>query len=330
MSIKIKSLCIKYLDEHFWLAEPTKETTERAFRYFELCAGNLIISNIRYDHCAKFKNWLLQSGRSKGCANVYLRALKPVFNWAVKLKLIESNPVVGLKLFKVAQKPIRVYEQFEIDRMLRFATSKLWLARILCGITTGLRRGEVLNLTKDDFRRGFVFVQPKNNTRRTWEWLPKDKEVRKLPLVDELENLLADLPCYYPMISQRKYDNILKLKIAGLLSSRTKRCPDENFRRGFVAIQRKAFGRQVGTFHDLRRTYITIMLEQGLAPHQVKVLSGHSNLETLGNFYAGIRSSLYDEAKKIASKITKMGQSHVAITPPPQLAVEEVNRGDRI
>jgi len=77
--VTLKTLCANYLHENFWLADSTKETTERAFRYLAESAGNLEIDRLRFEHIASYKKWLLVSGRSKNTANIYLRALTPVF-----------------------------------------------------------------------------------------------------------------------------------------------------------------------------------------------------------------------------------------------------------
>lgn len=312
--VKIKSLAKSYINEQFWLAGSTKETTKRAFDYLALAVGNLSIDRLNYSHCESYKSWLVKSGRSKTTANIYMRSLRPVFNWAVRLKLLGSNPMVELTAFKTTQKPIRVYEDWEFERMLRFCQTPEWKFILLVARTTGLRRGEVLNLHKDNFRSGFVFVEPKRNTERTWEWEPKDKEIRKVPCPDYVYHLAKDAPCYYPSLTVRRYATQLRLKGMGMLVESRRKCPHLNFRRDFVKIQRKAFGRQIGDFHSLRKTYITEMASE-FPDYFVMKLSGHSNTRTMVTYYTACRDSQFISARKIASEVVKKACSPQAYTP---------------
>lgn len=304
--IKLTSVGQNYLDENFWLAEATKDTTRRAVQYMAACCGNLMVTDLQYQHFERYKGWLLKTGRAKTTANIYLRAIRPVLNWARRLKLIEADPMAEIKEFKVTPNPIRIYEDWEFERMLRFAPNIRWRGILICARSTGLRRGEILNLTYGNIRGGFVWVEPKRDTADTWAWQPKDREIRKLPLVDQLSEVLVLLQdSFYPFISSPRLRTLRRLKEAKLLKDRHRRCPEENFRRDFVAIQRRAFGRQIGDFHSLRKTCITEMCEV-LPEHFVMKLSGHSSTKTL-TYYQSARESYYEIARKTASEAIKKG-----------------------
>lgn len=304
--IKLSTLCSQYLTEQWWLADSTKETTKRAFRYLILVIGDLLIDRVTYRHGEQFKGWMLEHGSSKNSVNMYLRAMKPVFGWAVRIGEIENNPLTQCRQLKVTRRPIRIYEDCDFYRLLRFAPNPRWKALLLAARTTGLRRGELLNLTRDNIRDGSIFVEPKINTARTWEWEPKDREIRSVPLAEPLAEMLARLDCFYPLLSVRRYENLLRLKRMGLLTGRKRGCPYENFRRDFVRIQKKAFGRQIGNFHSLRKTYITEMANQ-LPVHFVMRLSGHSDPKTMVTYYTAARTEQYEQARKIASDTAKNG-----------------------
>lgn len=304
--VKLKTICENYLNENFWLSESTKDTTERAFRYLATTVGNLNLDHVRFEHCQQYKGWLLKTGRSKTTANIYLRSLSPVFKWAILSRLIDDNPVANVKQFKVTRKPIRVYEDWEFLRMIRFAPNDRWRAILFCARTTGLRRGAILNLTIDNIRNGFVYVEPKRDTKTTWLWEPKDKEIRKVPLIEPLAELLKSFGRLYPMISRERYNNIMKLAVVGLLNGWVRRCPDQNFRRTFVNIQRKAFGRQIGDFHTFRKTYTTVICEK-LPEHFAMRLTGHKSLKTM-TYYLASRESYYQDARRIASESINLGR----------------------
>lgn len=233
------------------------------------------------------------------------------------MKLLETNPVVGIKQFRVTRKAIRIYEDWEFKRMYRYAPNDRWRAILLCAKTTGLRRGAILNLTKDNIRNGFIYVEPKRDSKTTWPWDPKDFEVRKVPCINALAEILSGLDCYYPLLTPQRYKSILRLKEAGILTGWARKCPDQNFRRSFVAIQRKAFGRQIGDFHSFRKTYTTLMCEQ-LPQHFVMRLTGHNSLKTM-TYYLASRESYFNTAREIASEGIKNGT--LGLQPEPKKAL---------
>ena len=93
---------------------------------------------------------------------------------------------------------------------------------------------------------------------------------------------------------------MLKLKAKGLLIDRVRKCPDGNFRRNWEVICGKAGILDV-TFHDLRATCITEWFENGMMPHEVQRLAGHSSIETTMNYYVGIREAMIDRAREASS-----------------------------
>jgi len=302
--VKLQTLSAHYLSEFFWLKQQTKDTTQRAVRYFVGYSGNLQLDRLCFRHFEKYKHWLVKSGRSKTTANIYLRSIKRLLNWAVQSGLIATNPMDDLQQYKVTRKPIRIYEDWEVRRMVRFCSDKRWKTIILMARATGLRRSAILNLTMNNIRAGYVWVEPKRNTPNTWLWEPKDREIRRVPLPGTLSSLLKSLPTFYPMLSARTYANLLRRKnIFGSLPERLSNLPEQNFRRTFINIQRKAFGRQIGDFHSLRKTYTTMMCGE-LPDYFVARLTGHNSLKTM-TYYLASRESYYDTARDAAAKAIK-------------------------
>jgi integrase len=198
-----------------------------------------------------------------------------------------------------------------------------WKARILIAKTSGLRRGEVLNLTVNDidFAKSKIIVQPKPDSEHTWRWVVKDKERRELPLVEEVAKLLTaiqlELPEKQPyfFLPPERYQYLINLMAGGNLIDRIAKCPVANFRRGWKQICSKAAVEGI-TFHDLRATCITEWFEQGMMPHEVQRLAGHSSIETTMKYYVGIRESMIERARLASSAAlgTDFG-AHLAHTP---------------
>jgi len=304
--IKATTLCQLFVDENRWnYEESTIDTFALAWRHFVEAVGNREIDRIEPMDGEKFKGWVVETMRSKTSANMWLRAIKRILNWAANEKgYIDTNPLAGTKQMRITRNPVKFYEDDQVLRMIRFAPTLRWKAIILCGWTTGLRRGALLNLTQDNIRGGYVHVEAKRRTERTWPWEPKTKEIRRVPLVDRLAEWIDRLGCYYPFLPHRRYFHMLGLQERAVLTARRRKCPEENFRRSFVAIQRRAFGRQIGDFHMLRKTYVTNI--SGLPEQVLMSLSGHRDRRTL-TYYTGVRQSMMDEARKIVSERLKNG-----------------------
>jgi len=61
-------------------------------------------------------------------------------------------------------------------------------------LATAMRRAELLNCTwaDVDFDAQTIEVNPKQNTKDTWEWLIKDSDHRTLPLTEDIVQMLVD------------------------------------------------------------------------------------------------------------------------------------------
>ena len=79
----------------------------------------------------------------------------------------------------------------------------------------------------------------------------------------------------------------MELTMSGQICDRVAKCPDGNHRRNWQVICKKA-GVEDATFHDLRATCITEWFEQGLMPHEVQRLAGHSSIETTMKYYVQV------------------------------------------
>jgi len=285
------------------LSYATLELTKYAFRLFIESVGDIAVDAADYSAAEKYRTFMLDSGRSKVTANMMTKSARPVFRWAIRRGYTEVDPFEQLKLLRPPQQRIRVFEKWEFKGMMENA-DLLWKARLLLAKTAGLRRGEVLNLTLGDvdFHRKIIYVQPKKEGISTWRWNAKDMEVRALPLCEHAEKALICLMDKmsegqpYPCLPPGRYKHLMMLKRTDSLSERLRCIPDENFARPFKRILKRA-GINSGTFHDLRRTCITEWLENGLQPHEVQRLAGHSSVETTMNYYTAIRSSLLERAR---------------------------------
>ena len=122
-------------------------------------------------------------------------------------------------------------------------------AAIWVGLYTGCRRGEVLAIQQSDIGPDSITIQASNT---------KTLRSRTIPIVAPLRPWLACLP--------------IKINFEGLKSG---------FRRGRIAA-----GMPDVTFHDLRRSCGTLMIQAGVDLYVVSRILGHSTVQVTQSRYA--------------------------------------------
>ena len=74
-----------------------------------------------------------------------------------------------------------------------------------------------------------------------------------------------------------------------------------NFKRRFDKILRKA-GVKTGTFHNIRRTAISMWFANGMSEYDVMTLAGHSSFATTHQFYLAVADDLIHRARVATAK----------------------------
>jgi len=182
---------------------------------------------------------------------------------------------------------------------------------IVVALSTGLRRGELLNCIWRDinFEEQTIKVSPKVNTTETWEWRIKDTDRRTLPLTDALTQCLVDHQSRQPeahpyvFVPPVRYDYIQhELRAKGKWTYSDSRLKVvNNFCPDFRQILQRA-GIEEGTFHDLRRTAICNWFKEGMREYDVMKLAGHADFKTTHKYYLRVHDDLVDRARQATAR----------------------------
>jgi integrase len=294
----------------------TRRVTEVAMSDFIRTIGNIDFQSVTLAHGELYCQTCLDRGNSKATVAKKLRHLKRLFKLAVNRKQLDESPLQHIAMPKVPKKKINIYADEQCRQILRAAQdyvaerdprkSVRWDLLITVALATAMRRAELLNCTwRDvDFDAETIEVCWKQNTKETWQWLVKDADHRTLPLTEEIVQMLAEhqaqQPEGYPyvFVPVERYEYIQRvLRPEGtwtLIDSSMKVV--NNFRRQFNRILRKAGAKQ-GTFHDLRRTAISMWFANGMSEHDVMVLAGHASFATTHEFYLAVADDLVLRAR---------------------------------
>ena len=185
-----------------------------------------------------------------------------------------------------------------------------WDILILTALSTGMRRGELLNTKWNDvdFQKQLIHISPNEASEMIWPWQIKDTDRRSVPLTKEVSELLIEhqdtLPEGYPyvFIPTARHARIQKLRQQDRWTARQCSCPVGNIREQFLYILEKA-RIDHGTFHDLRRTCLTNWLAQGLSEYEVMILAGHASFDTTHRFYLAVRDDVMDRARQASTQV---------------------------
>lgn len=283
----------------------------RALRLFEKYIGDSItLREIKPRHAEGFIAERLASGVAVATVNKDIRTLRRIFNLAIDPRgylLEDQNPFGKIKQRKKADKPLRYVLVQEYRLLIEAANSLWWKSFLSLAYGSGLRKGEILNLTWTDidFENQQIYIRAKEPTEHTVEWEPKDHENRLVPVSDESTQLLANLQTEskegfpYVFISPERFEIIKRREEAKLWNSRSETV--NNMSRDFEVIRRRA-GLLDCTLHDLRRSAITNWA-QHLPIQVVQQLAGHSNITTTRKYYVSVRSEDIVSASKIMNRI---------------------------
>lgn len=299
------------------IRENTRKEYASAMKDFISVIGDIDYRRVMLRHGEMYRQRCLDRGNSPATVSKKLRHLKRFFQLAVDRKQLDKHPLKRVKPPKSSKKKIVTYSPDECERILKVAReyqkpkSLKWDLLIIVALTTGMRRGELLNTVWSDidFDAKTIDVSPKGNTAETWEWLIKDTERRTLPLTEEIVAMLAEhqseQPEGYPyvFVPPYRYDRIQRLRQQGkwsLSDSRLKVI--NNFRCKFKRISKRA-GIKNKRFHDFRNTALSNWFAGGLREFDVMGLADHSSFSTTHRFYLAVADDLVDRARRVTAKV---------------------------
>jgi integrase len=182
--------------------------------------------------------------------------------------VIHADPLDGYSVKKAKTKPQPYWVQEELERILAAAKRQPHqdLFRLLA--FTGMRIGEVQNLTWDDvdFDNRVLKVQAKR------DWKPKTGDARSLPMASEVVELLKRQP--------RRCDWVFSF-------AADERGPARQVRQrrllDYLQRRLKELGLR-GHLHTFRHTFISLALTRGIPEATVRLWAGHVDAEIIRRY----------------------------------------------
>ena len=226
---------------------------------------------------------------------------------AVEEKLIHVNPAVGCKLPPLKGKEMKILTQEEIQRFLIQAKAEGMYELFLLELTTGMRRGELLALRWEDldFATGKLRIDkqvcPVGGKLVISE--PKTRAANRTVILP---------PAMVDLLAEYKKGVFSEL----MFPSRIK--PDQPIDPGYVRKRLQVILERAGCkrvrFHDLRHTFATLSLENGMDVKTLSTIIGHVSSATTLNTYTHIT----DEMRRKAALNIDQGIAKAEVQPEPE------------
>lgn len=181
-------------------------------------------------------------------------------------------------------------------------------ALYVIAVYLGLRRGEVLGLRWEDVDWSVETLSVRKTLQRVDGSLrllpPKTARSRRtIPLPAQV---LAALKVHRASQARERLAAGLRWTDSGMVFTSTVGTPLEpdNLDRSWYSV-RKVLGEPYPRFHDLRHTCVTLLLAEGVPPHVVQQIAGHSTIDVTMTIYA--HTSLDEQRKALSLLGRRLG-----------------------
>ena len=279
------------------LRESTQETySNRIYKQIIPKIGQIPLDELKNKDFQAFYSHLINEGRlvnadvfGAGVSNSHIRHIHSHCSAALKKAidegLIYKNPATGCRLPPKVHGKITILTHDEIYRLLMQAMYDGMFEMLFLDITTGLRRGELVALKWSDF----VAYKSELKIRRQYTRIngqlvisqPKTPSaIRTIKLTAITKKVLSS----YKASAQSEW-------MFPSPKDPTRPIDPEACGRRLHHILEKAGCRHI-RFHDMRHTFATMALENGIDIKTLADILGHNTVETALDTYTHITSEM--------------------------------------
>lgn len=197
--------------------------------------------------------------RNKGAghaANAYLKAIRPLFKFAMSEGYITSNPCIGVSAVKTQKGGFHTWTIEEVARFedhYELGTMAHLALRIF--LYTGLRRGDAVKLGRQHIKSGIMELRPQKTSKST--------------------GVLVTLPILPPL--QEALDATKTGDMVFLITGHGKPFSSAASFGNWFADRCEDAGVK-GRAHGLRKAGATLAAENGATVHQLMSIFGWSNI----------------------------------------------------
>ncbi|MHC4488808.1 MAG: tyrosine-type recombinase/integrase [Planctomycetota bacterium] len=227
-------------------------------RHFERLVGKCNSKQITQNAIDRF---ILERGNEvkRSTLNKDIRNLKAFVRWCRKNRYV--NGEIEIRQLKEDERPVKSLNSVQIRKMLTASkTYQTMRMRILLALGTGLRRGDIesLRVSDIDFENSYVTTRSKK-TRKS----------------------MGSRPVPVPIMAE------LKKYVSGLAAEQERIFNDRFSQNRWEKIRQKV-GLADLKFHDLRKTFGSILAQNGISTAVTQKLLEHSSPDLTNKVYTNV------------------------------------------
>ena len=253
--------------------------------------GHMPIRAIRLSHIREIVASWEREQMTAATIRTHMNYMRPVFKLAIQDDIISKDPTAGLQLPPLRHGKGTILDREQSRTLLAAAPDHHWRAFHIL-LATGLRIGEFMDLTVGDVdleKRVLVVKESKTEAGEREIHLSEND-------VEVLRQQIASLGQ-----ESRQPDAIL------FRSTEGKKLVYRNFAQRVLKKIIAATGLPAFTFHDLRKTHATMLVEAGYDPKVIQQRMGHASIETTLKFYAQPTKDRLQAAADVATVYLRQG-----------------------
>ncbi|KJU84722.1 phage integrase family protein [Candidatus Magnetobacterium bavaricum] len=227
----------------------TCERAELALRKLtEVVGKNKLIADIKKKNMDDYVAYCTSIKNKPTTINIEIRHIKAAFSWTADREYLKNNPFQGYKQLKFHKElPKFLCEKQIQDMYAVIGNNKTYRLMFALYIHTGARRSEIQNLQWSDIQSdGIVFGKTKTY------------KSRKVPISEGLKNIILEHGR-----GVGKVFNLTSDRISHAMKAYFKKAGIGNFR-----------------LHDLRHTFASLLVQEGVDLRTVQELLGHTSYST--------------------------------------------------
>lgn len=200
-------------------------------------------------------------------AEAYVKYVRWWLAWLMEQGRLARNPAADVKIPELPMRTRRKFMRAEQVRTLLEACKDDELKfAIYCAAHAGFRKDEVIEALPLWFDMSAKLIHI--DSTRTFE--PKDREKRTIPMTDEFHQFLEEFGLGYPFM-------LRPAETHGKAKYRT------DFQKSYANLLERC-GLSEFTFHDLRRTFASLLVSAGISIYKVAKWLGDT-IEVVENTY---------------------------------------------
>lgn len=207
---------------------------------------------------------ILERGLTAGTYNRRRGILSSLLNTAVNLGYLSSSPLKSKPIkTESRERFLTEDEKVRLIKACKESTAPFLYPMVMVAIKTGMRLGEIQRMQRSWIYDDYIHIPAK---------VTKTRKSRVIPICEELNQVLNDLEGEFKFWRRINTPFKKALEVAGI----------KDFR-----------------FHDLRHTFASELVQNGVSDYTVSILLGHSSTQMTRRYSHLSDDSLKEAVKKL-------------------------------